>query len=156
MVWFLSILPVFLLMFGLSSYFVGILCVLIVVLLASTQDDPFSGSFSGSEFLGLGGGIKILIRLFLLNKSGRGDRCFLFSGLLTFFPLPESMVLWVPATCQCLSSECLIQAVPNPWLLVLKDIKTRTLLCPRSIQGTRFHLPPVFSSYSSFLVLYFI
>ena len=42
----------------------NLVCSKIVGLLASTQDDPFSDSFSGLEFLGLGDGRKILIKDF--------------------------------------------------------------------------------------------
>lgn len=114
MVSFLSILPMFLLMFGLSSYFMGILCVLNCGSPGQHLGWPFSKFIFWFRVSWTWWWCKNSHkRLFLLNKSGE-ETDVSFSGLLTFFffpVFPESMVLWVPATCQCLSFESLTHAV---------------------------------------------
>lgn len=94
MVWFLSIPPVFLLMFGLSSYFVGILCIL---------NCRSPGQLSGWPFFRFIFWFRVSWtwwwcknshkRLFLLNKRGRGDRCFIF-WFAHFFSSPFSLRVW--------------------------------------------------------------
>lgn len=94
MVSFLSILPMFLLMFGLSSYFMGILCVL-------NCGSP--GQHPGWPFFGFIFWFRVSWtwwwcknshkRLFLLNKSGE-ETDVSFSGLLTFFSSPFSLRVW--------------------------------------------------------------
>lgn len=157
MVWFLSILPVFLLMFELSSYFVGILCVLNC---GSPGQHPgwplfrfifwFRVSWTWWWYK------NSHKRLFLLNKSGRGDRCFLFSGLLTFFP--SSLRVWFFES--QLHASVSVLSVWLKQFQILDSWSWKTLKPgPYFVLGVSKVLDSTYHMYfhlTSFLVFYFI